>query len=471
VATLAPWAAGPDDRVEIAVPLLRRVSRNRLALSVVALAASGSTTLLFTVLVARAMGPAGFGPVARTFAVAMAAAQIPMAGLTPAVARYIAGLDVLDQLPAGRDAWRFGLIGGFGSGVVFLVCAAVGVCSPEPVLLIGGASLAVVYPIYFNLKISLFALRKIREYAALEIGSDIVFVALLAAVVMSGHPRAAVSVFAVAYGLFCIVGALRLARCAPRSARIRVDRGFARFSLLSFVSTYASVGRFPLLVVIAGAAGGSVAAGRVAPALAIATPLMLVPQAAGLLAFVDSAASPKGGADEKIRSLARIVAFVALVGVVLVIVGGSWFARLLLGTRFSGPELMIIGAGLLPLVLGTTSANALAGRGKIGRTTAISTASLAAGILITWAATSRYGATGAAAGIAAASALTGVGNLRAAGRALGGAPWLTAALAACVGILGASFLGSSGPGRLLCLAGVVPFGIAVMRRPASRPST
>lgn len=468
---LAPAAVESNGRAPTASRSLRRFSNNRLAISVVALAASGSTTLLFNVLVARAMGPAGFGGVARAFAVAMAAAQIPMAGITPAVGRHIAALRVGEQLPAARGAWRFGLIGGTCAALVFVVCAEAGLCSSDPVLLIGGASLAAVYPIYFNLKISLFALGAIAEYALLEFSADLVFVALLVVLVTSGHPRAALSVFAVAYGLFCVVGAWRLAMRGSRTARIEVDRGFARFSLLSFVSTYASVGRFPLLVVIASAAGGAVAAGHVAPALAIATPLLLVPQAAGLLAFVDSAAHPGGGADEKIRRLARVVALVGLAGVALVIAGGSWFARLLLGSQFGGAELMIIGAGLLPLVLGTTSANALAGRGKIGRTTTISTASLAAGIVITWAAASRYGATGAAAGIAAASALTGIGNLRAAGRALGGATWMSAALAAAVGIVGASTLGASGLGRLLCLMGLLPLAFAVARRPNARLST
>jgi O-antigen/teichoic acid export membrane protein len=468
---LARAAVETNGRVQTASRSLRRFSKNRLAISVVALAASGSTTLLFNVFVARAIGPIGFGGVARTFAVAMAAAQIPMAGITPAVARHIAALREGEQLPAARGAWRFGFVGGACAALVFLVCAEVGLCPSDPVLLIGGASLAAVYPVYFNLKISLFAVGAIAEYAVLELTADLVFISLLAATVTSGHPRAALSVFAVAYGLFCVVGARRLAIRAPLTTRIEVDRGFARFSLLSFVSTYASVGRFPLLVVIAGAAGGAVAAGHVAPALAIATPLLLVPQAAGLLAFVDSAAHPRGDADEKIRRLARIVALVGLLGVVLVIAGGSWFARLLLGPQFKGPELMIIGAGLLPLVLGTTSANALAGRGKIGKTTTISTASLAAGVAITWAATSRYGATGAAAGIAAASALTGIGNLRAAGRALGGATWMTAALAAAVGIVGASTLGASGLGRLLCLLGLIPLAFAVVRRPSARLST
>ena len=55
----------------------------RLGLTTIALASSGSTTLLFNLICVRVLSPGAYGNVARTFSLGMAVAQLTMAGSRP----------------------------------------------------------------------------------------------------------------------------------------------------------------------------------------------------------------------------------------------------------------------------------------------------------------------------------------------------------------------------------------------------
>ena len=77
---------------------------SRVGLTTVALAASGSTTLLFNVVLARRLSVAGFGEVARTYSIALAVAQITMAAVAPAA--RVRGLTQTGRFDEARELRR-----------------------------------------------------------------------------------------------------------------------------------------------------------------------------------------------------------------------------------------------------------------------------------------------------------------------------------------------------------------------------
>src|ERR1700733_4104245 len=61
----------------------------RIALTVVAFAGSGGTTVAFNLVLVRAVGRGEYGSISRAYALAMALAQLVMAGAVPALARVV----------------------------------------------------------------------------------------------------------------------------------------------------------------------------------------------------------------------------------------------------------------------------------------------------------------------------------------------------------------------------------------------
>ena len=154
---------------------------SRVALTTLALAASGSTTLLFNIVLARRLSVAGFGEVARTYSIAMAVAQITMAAVAPAIAWRVAqeGSEE-DPLARPRIARRPARCRRLY--VVPLPCGgSAGLAPLGEALRRRRLGRRARLPDYFGLKVVLFALDQYRAYARLEFLSDGIFFACLLA--------------------------------------------------------------------------------------------------------------------------------------------------------------------------------------------------------------------------------------------------------------------------------------------------
>jgi O-antigen/teichoic acid export membrane protein len=380
----------------------------RLALPTVALAASGSTTLGFNLVLARALSPDQYGEIARAFAVSMAVAQLTMASIAPALARLVAG--------APDDERRFDLapsaIKVVASVSALVAClyiplALVGFVPDGPGLFFGGLALAVVYATYFGIKMILFALDRVRVYARLEFLSDALFFALLAGFVL-WRSDAALFSLVLAYAVFLLVGWRYVSAQAQAPKPVKLDRGIARYSALALVSTYASVVRFPAVVAVAGLLATSKVSAEIALVVGLILPLFLIPQAAGAITFAEVARDPEGephGVRPMVHGIALLSSLVCVVVAlfaepILELIGGAAYTS-------AAPAFVIVLLCLVPQLAAIPIGNAAAARGGIAVKAAISTLGLLIAVVGTVIAAPEYGVTGAAVSLGIALAVAG----------------------------------------------------------------
>lgn|SRR5579884_1819433 len=460
-----------------------RFLRSRLFLSVIGLGASGTTTLAFNVVLSREFGAVRFGPIAASLAVATALAQIPMSSLIPACGQALARVGGDEQADFVVTGIRWvAAVEGF-LAVAFVAVSRMGFFSIERWLLVGVLVFVMLYPLYFFLKVALFARNLIGTYVALEISSDIVFFGLLAFAVHSRRPELGVGSLAAAYVGFIAIAYRCLTRGRPHAHRLRMDRDLLRFSAFSFVGTWTSVGRFPLLLLICGAAAGTAAVGALAPAVALATPLLLVPQAAGMLAFVDGAAGRREKTRHRAASISglhSVVGWTSAMSAAAVFISAPVVFRHLLGASADPRFILVVAAGIFPLMYGTVYANGLSGRGNVRVVAAVSAASLVVGVPVAYVAAELRGALGAAVAMGLVAAATGIGNL-ALGSFYLGVPArvpVAVAVASLTSIAAVSFDGAGLVSRVLgaslcflAVAAATPFAAAkrITRQPAAPP--
>ena len=383
-------------------------SLRRLVVPTLALAASGSTTLGFNVVLARALPAPEYGTLARAFAVSMAVAQVSMASIAPALSRVVASApDDGRRFDRAPSAIRLVALVSLGVALLYLPLALAGFVPDGTWFLLGGLATAWVYATYFGIKMVLFALDRISVYALLELASDVVFFAVLILLALKAS-EASLFAFAAAYGLFTLISWRYISARARNPERVRIDRGIARYSALALVGTYASVARFPFAIAITGLVGSATESARIALILGLAMPLFLVPQAAGVITFAGVARNQDGDTGH-VREMVRAVGFFSslaavavalLAGPILQIVGGSDY-------RAGASAFALIVLCLVPQVAGIPIGNAAAARGDVRVTAIISVSSLLVTAIGAAVLVPAYGLMGAAVAVGVGMALAG----------------------------------------------------------------
>ncbi|MFN2467289.1 MAG: lipopolysaccharide biosynthesis protein [Gaiellaceae bacterium] len=381
----------------------------RLILTSTVFAASGGTTLLFNILLARVLGPERFGDLARTFSIGMAVALLTMAGVAPTLARAVAHGDERERPALARAAIRLLLIAATGFSALYGLLGLAGLAPVGALSLVSGFALAIVYATYSGLKLLLFALDRVPLYATLELTSDAIFVVsllLLAALA----PMAGVLAFAIAYAWFCGWAIHLLLRSAGAGrARIRVTRELLRYGGLASIATYASLVQVPAAIAVTGLVGGSGESGRIAVVLALAMPLWLVPQAAGVLTFAGIARARGMDVSLSVRQTVRVVFLISGVAVAAAAVLAHPLVNVLLGSAYrdlDGIFLLVVGALVLQLAAQPV-ANAFAAEGRVVGNVVVAALGLVAVIAGSLLLVPRYGATGAAVGTALSAVVMG----------------------------------------------------------------
>ncbi|TMJ98183.1 MAG: lipopolysaccharide biosynthesis protein [Actinobacteria bacterium] len=385
-----------------------RFLARRLGLITFALAISGSTTLLFNVVLARKLSPTEFGDIARTFALALTVGQLTMTGVAPAVARIVAQAE--DD--AGRFAraragiWTLALFT-FVVSLLFFPLALAGLAPTDPLQLALGWGVAFVYAFYFGLKMLLFVLDRAREYALFEGASDVIFFVVLGASAVLA-PRYGLASFSVAYGIFVVGVIAYIVRRAKTRERIVLGRAFAKHAFLTAVSTYGSVARFPLVVSIAGLVGTRHDAAEMAVIFSLVMPLYLLPRAAGFMTFANVARRAEGAAEDVCRTV-RAVSLVGAFGIFVGVLFAHPLIQLVLGARYleAATALMIVAVCLTPAMASVPIANAGSADGRVADKAAISAFGLAVAAVGAYLLTPSHHAVGAALAVGGSMVITG----------------------------------------------------------------
>ncbi len=378
-----------------------------------ALGASGATTLAFNLVLAHVLSRPDYGNVARSLGLALAVAQLTMAGLAPALARAVAGAPENHRWSRAGGALGVAAAASSAAALLYVPLAAAGLAPWRAGGLVTGVAVAAVYATYFALKCQLFALDEVATYARWELTADAVFFALLAAFAVLA-PKDALVVFAAAYGLFVLaVARLVLRRRQRRAERVELDGAFRRFTLLATVATYASVARLPLVTALVGAVAGSRDAAGIAGISALVMPLFLVPQAAGMLTFATFARAPGGDHARHLWWTIRAVSLCSAAVAVPLALLARPLVTVLLGVSYRSvaPSLAVLALAALPQLVATPIGNAISAEGAVGMNAAIGGVALATALVGAAVFSPRYHVMGAAAALGASMVVLGLSTL------------------------------------------------------------
>jgi O-antigen/teichoic acid export membrane protein len=384
----------------------------RIALTTVALGASGATTLIFNVVLARTLAPSAYGGIARTYALSMSIAQLTMSSIAQTLARGVAHGDSQHHRQQ-LARYAIGLLSAITVAVSFLYypLAILGLAPSDPLSIILGISLAAIYATYFGLKSILFSLDWIKTYAQLELTSDAIFVVTLFTLALIA-PATTIATFSIAYAFF-IIRCIGILRRGVVSARLPVDRHFLGYSTFAFIGTYTSVVRFPLAVSLTGLASSSYQSARIAAIIALIMPLFLLPQAVSMLTFAQVARARGADESRSIRTTVRFVGGVAGVVSLISTIVAQPIIHIILGPKYVSMtnSFLIIVLCLSPQLAAMPVGNAMAAEKGVALKAALALVGLViagAGVLLL---APRMGAEGAAYAIAASALLTGVCSL------------------------------------------------------------
>lgn len=354
----------------------RRLSSEALLTS----SASIATTLLAIVgslIIARALGPAGRGDWAVIAALALLVGTVGTLGVPSAVSYGLA------QRAVGERAGylRAALIAAATLALVAAVaCVALGVAfgpgdgATLPLVLAGGISAAIV--MHQVLQQAVLTAGPLRWYAAAQVTPAVV--TLLAVVLLALVGRLDVLAVVVVSALSAACGAavawagLRSMRVMSRDRNLRYGRGVVKHlrpDLAYAAATFATISLTQVVhrtdVLIVGGYKGSAAAGLYAVAVQMGDLLMVMPAALGVLLFRRGARSIEGHWQDAIRVLAWTAPF-AVASALVIGVLAEPMIRTFFGDDFAGAvrPLRWLLPGVVLLALQSLVSNYLAGRGR-----------------------------------------------------------------------------------------------------------
>jgi O-antigen/teichoic acid export membrane protein len=372
---------------------------HRLGLTTIALASSGSTTLIFNLVLVRVLAPGAYGDVARTFALGMGVAQLTMAGISPALARHIARGDG-DEHRFSRARGGIRALGALAAAVslLYFPLAFAGFAPTTVLSLCLGWALGLIYATYFGIKLILFVLNWSTRYAMLEFTSDVIFFITLAILAILA-PTAAILAFSAAYAAFIVMSTRLISKNGSAVERIRPNRGLVAYAGWASVATYTSIGRFTIAVALTGVVAGSVTAGRLAALLAILMPFFLIPQAAGVLTFADVARAGAGvDVARSVQYMCRISAWAAALTISTCLLFAHDVVRIFLGSAYSSVTTAFVVLLLCvgPQIVASPISNAIAARGAVKLNAGFSAAAFVVMLVSLPPLVSTYGLLGAA---------------------------------------------------------------------------
>ena len=403
----------------------------------------------------------------------MLVAQLSMAGVAPALARYVAqGDDDEQRLSRARAASAMLLTVTGALALLYPLAVGVGIAPASSPSIVWGTALAFIYAYYYGVKIVLFSLDQIRRYAVYEFTADAVFVCVIV-VASSVAPDEALAAFPIAYALFLAVALsrMRVRGGLRESGKSSFWSGaLSGYAALSFIATFGFVARMPVITVVSGLSRSSQVAGHIAAIMALTVPLYLIPQAAGMVTFARIARSVPGTSGVGIARTTVRVAVISSALVALFIVAAPRAVPLLLGGRgrpFVGELVLICASSVLQLA-SIPATNAISAEGRVRVTAGISLTGLALTLLLAVFLVPIWGVWGAAVALSTATLVTGGLALAYARRMFGLSLGVVATSSAFAGVFAATEIAHplgvlAGAALWVCGLGVMCLVLAVLR--------
>ncbi|HCG00717.1 MAG TPA: hypothetical protein DEV93_09255 [Chloroflexi bacterium] len=279
-------------------------------LTILALVFAGLVPFGFNLLVGRAYGPSALGGVSVILGLALFLGQVPST-LGIAATKFMAEALGRDDQHEARHIFQFLFtLNAFLTGCLLLfmlVCAPLiesGLHVPRESVFFG-AALVLVYSLYLFFKSVYYGVRRVGTYVQNEIVSDIAFFALLAGLFALHAPSFLLLSFVLNNALFSAIAVYHLSQYFHQ---FKVRWAPEYWNILGYWAwngggTAASLGRWSLGTTVAGLFLSHHLVGLYAAALALVSPLNLMPRAMALVLFASMARLHGSGEASSVRDL------------------------------------------------------------------------------------------------------------------------------------------------------------------------
>ena len=369
----------------------QRIARNTLY-AIVGVLGAGVVRFLFTIVTGRAFGADALGVVAIVVALATIV-TIPSAGVGAAGNRFLAvaaGSSDADMRTQTLGAtWRGGVV-----VIAFAVVAAWGYLGVQSVDLSTltqalGLAFVVAYGLYLTAKGVMFGAGHARIYAAGEVAGFVAFVISIALAAAVASDVGWVLLSQVLWALGVLVAAY-VAGIGPRSLRGRAPATYWGFAVTASIGSLLSLGVAQATILVMAALHGTTEAGLLAAAVAITTPLYLLPRSVSLALTPSMAFSVGAGteseADLETRytgSLLVVFGTIAVAGILAL----EPFILSVYGTGFSdaADDLAVLAVASFVVIVGIPVVNRYAAQGTRTLLVTVGASALgAAGAAVAW---------------------------------------------------------------------------------------
>ena len=410
-------------------------------LSLAAIILVGLSSLLFDIGVGRIYGDQVLGELALALAIGLGGAQLVGAGLGPALTRYIASDGAQDRISSAYERMlRAYLIGlGLALALAIALFSTSGWLEVNfglaPALLWPTILLLLLQSAYVLQKAVLYGLGQLEAYSKTELLAALAFGLWL--IWMLWNSPASISPFIVANLVFCLAASAIIARFfskakagdpsteapAPLQQGARSQElSFGRYAWIAWWGSAAALLRLQILIPLTAYFWPASEVGQLRAAMIVILPMMLIPRAVELALLPRLASAWATEEDSGFRRMSSEALAVTGIGIAFIagplILAAGPFLSLLFGPGFSSAisSLRWIVVAAWALGMAAPAVSSLSGADGVRIPNAAGIAGLLSS-LIGWSYwIPRYGAEGAAIGLAAGSIVNAAIPLWAAAR-------------------------------------------------------
>jgi stage V sporulation protein B len=404
----------------MATQRLRGKVAANVGLTILALVFAGLVPFGFNLLVGRAYGPAMLGGISVVLGLALFLGQVPST-VGIAATKFMAEALGRGDEPAARAVFRF--LFTLNLGLSGLLAAAMNVAAPwirqalhVPVHAVLLASvLLLVYSLYLFLKSVYYGIQRVSSYVWNEIVSDVAFFVLLAAVFAFRATPWLLLPFVLNNAIFAAIAVYQLRPYFRDFAWVSLaSQGETlRYSVVNGLGSAASLGRTLLGTTVAGLFLAHHAVGLYAAAVALTSPLQLMPRALALVLFATMARLHGAGRASSVRELLELSTewLVLVLGILcgLLIINATAILAALFRSEYVhatiATQLVVFGSYLL--MISSPAISALSSTTHVRIPTAAAVLGLGTSLALWLLLIPRLGIDGAALGFAAGSVITG----------------------------------------------------------------
>lgn len=267
---------------------LKKSLINDVIFTMFALVLLGLTKLIFNVTIGRVFGATVLGSINIAISTSLLLSYIITTGFGPATVKFLAECRGRDDIDAAKSVFKLILVLVVMLSMVVMsmallfssvVSERIGI---EEDLFVISTVLIPLYALYMFYKNAYYGLGEIKKYAKIELLSDILF--FISIVVFVFYIKALLILpFIIMYIVFLIISLydLRIHLTPSGTQSTNIYKGVLAFAGISFIGTFASMGRANLSITLSGVYVDTISVGYYAAAYSILTIFQFAPLAVG----------------------------------------------------------------------------------------------------------------------------------------------------------------------------------------------